>query len=993
MSHVNDHQTGQVVGFVEPGSVFELGYIPCSHCSRFYKTNGLKTHMNRCAQKHVLAAPLAHLSGDDVDDDPFLISLREVATVPIPTLTFVPAPHRQAWGRVLAVALHNAASLNTVEAWVALLMLPKCVLSTPKRGGTRNRGDNHTVTDLCVAWEKGHKKWLWTRALRPVRQSASLVDPKRVLSAAVQHARQGRLGKACSTLSSSGLAPSSDATVTKLRQKHPQTDPPIAVDAADDAVPALQLDNDFNLLGALTSFAKDVGTDGTNFRVQHLLDGTEAHLSTSVLNRLRKLINLLLSGRVNPDVQPFLAGARLTALAKGEGDIRPIAAGNVFRRLASKCACALLQKRASAELGPLQVGVACRGGAEQIVHTMRHTLDLHWNTAGFTLLKVDFSNAFNAISRDALLRECQERFPDLLPWAKWCYGSQALLFYGDSIEIKSCVGVQQGDPLGPLLFCLVLHVLVRKIHLACPHLDLERWYLDDGVLAGSAADVATALAIIRQDGPALGLHLNLKKCELFSALVANFGVSVVNPVLGQIDFPAELSQRSTTPNLVLLGSPFGDAQYCVAHVENLQQSSKKLLDCFPKLGDPQVALHLLRTCAGFSKFVYVARTTPPQLIGDALLACDVDVRACFDALAVLQLSNAAWLQAQLALSLGGLGLRSTGRHCTATYIASHTAAMPGQLTAGLQAALHMHNACLGNAGPLDANLVDSWLAVAPSQGSLSLKIEKLDQKKLATLANTLVDRIRLDSVAAAHSSAWLQAMPSKGPFDLTLEPNEMQVALQHRLGLPLAAPTDTCPLCSNHSLLDASGHHQLTCHHKGSVTSRHNRLRDVLHGLCNHAGMHAQVEQGASHGDQTRPADLLVPAWSLGKSAAFDLTVVSPHTIVNINNAGSIDVVKAAAEKKHAENDAKCDVLGWLCVPLAVDVYGRWCDEAHDSYSKIATHLKTRAGGSMSAALRAIYNTLGVWLARHNARAILARRSNPQLGAHEVRQLSGPGQF
>ena len=120
------------------------------------------------------------------------------------------------------------------------------------------------------------------------------------------------------------------------------------------------------------------------------------------------------------------------------------------------------------------------------------------------------------------------------------------------------------------------------------------------------------------------------------------------------------------------------------------------------------------------------------------------------------------------------------------------------------------------------------------------------------------------------------------------------------------------------------------------------------------------------------------------------LHLVGIQRQVNINAAGKIDVVKAAADKKHAENDAKCDALGWLCVPLAVDVYGRWCDEAHDSFSKLATHLKTRTGSSMSVALRAIYNTLGVWLARHNARAILVRRSNPQLGAHEVRQLSGP---
>ena len=62
------------------------------------------------------------------------------------------------------------------------------------------------------------------------------------------------------------------------------------------------------------------------------------------------------------------------------------------------------------------------------------------------------------------------------------------------------------------------------------------------------------------------------------------------------------------------------------------------------------------------------------------------------------------------------------------------------------------------------------------------------------------------------------------------------------------------------------------------MISCHNRLRDVFLESCRPACIGAHVEAGSGLGhDQwcTRPADVLVPDWVLGKPAAFDITVTS----------------------------------------------------------------------------------------------------------------------
>ena len=101
-----------------------------------------------------------------------------------------------------------------------------------------------------------------------------------------------------------------------------------------------------------------------------------------------------------------LAGAKLIALRKAKEDVRPIAVGNCLRRPTAKAACSLLKGKIESFLSPYQFGVCTPGGADLMILVLRHP--------DWILLKTDAKIAFNSVSRNALLDNVQDHFPELL---------------------------------------------------------------------------------------------------------------------------------------------------------------------------------------------------------------------------------------------------------------------------------------------------------------------------------------------------------------------------------------------------------------------------------------------------------------------------------------------------------------------------------------------------------------------------------------------------
>ena len=222
--------------------------------------------------------------------------------------------------------------------------------------------------------------------------------------------------------------------------------------------------------------------------------------------------------------------------------MRPIAAGCTLRRLVAKCAGACGKEAMAALLAPHQLGFSVPLGAEAAVHASR--IFLNNLQPGHLILKLDFWNAFNCLRRDKMIAAVKQLAPELLPLVTCAYSTPSFLFFGEDI-IPSSEGVQQGDPLGPLLFCLAVHDLVQQLQS-----EFNIFFLDDGTLGGSLEGVLEDFSTVERMAGELGLQLNRDKSEVICD-----DSSTRSAMLRAVPGLSVTEQDHAT----LLGSPIGTA--------------------------------------------------------------------------------------------------------------------------------------------------------------------------------------------------------------------------------------------------------------------------------------------------------------------------------------------------------------------------------------------------------------------------------------------------
>ena len=195
--------------------------------------------------------------------------------------------------------------------------------------------------------------------------------------------QDGIYSKAIKALTSVGLASPSPEVLKEMLEKHPQAPSPLI----QCLFLFLSLSHPFLTQSNLFPMAPAPGPSG--LRPNHLREAVccpSPDRAAQVLTSLTCFVNTLASGRTPSSILSHLCGATLLACQKKNGGLRPIAVGEVLRRLISKCLATASRHTANCTLSPLQLGVRVKGGCEAIIHSVTQLLASTPPNRSWTLL-------------------------------------------------------------------------------------------------------------------------------------------------------------------------------------------------------------------------------------------------------------------------------------------------------------------------------------------------------------------------------------------------------------------------------------------------------------------------------------------------------------------------------------------------------------------------------------------------------------------------------
>lgn len=353
---------------------------------------------------------------------------------------------------------------------------------------------------------------------------------------------------------------------------------------------------------------------------------------------LHHLADLFLTGQVPPQAWLLLRDNVLVALHKDfpahPDKLRPIGIGTSFRRLLLRHMIKASNQAITLHSLPTQFALGTSGGADFIIHSLMaalHAVD-HPSSNPFeriAILKLDFVNMFNSVSRSITRQELQHHFPQWL----WIFdnlyppeGNRVWYQHADGHwdSFLQVEGFAQGCPGSPFFSSLPLRKLLTELQTqlnqraslpTSPAPSFSVAFMDDTFAVARLCDIAFIFKFLQDHGPASGLVLHPSKCQI---LLTTTGISPLSSFPSQLQ--SELNWAASTfcnhhfalHGLEILGTPIGHTSFITTHLSKFIQSFERTTNLLTeRISDPQIRFRLFLAC--------LQHRTPSRQFADALL--------------------------------------------------------------------------------------------------------------------------------------------------------------------------------------------------------------------------------------------------------------------------------------------------------------------------------------------------------------------------------------
>lgn len=639
----------------------------------------------------------------------------------------------------------------------------------------------------------------------------------------------------------------------------------------------------------------------------------------------RKLVASILTdlhnGSFSESMKHLFLSSTCTPVPKKDGTHRPVIAGDTFRRIVASSIVHSNRESLREAAGDFQFGCGLPNGASSLAHLLQLLLD-----SGLACVEADVVNAFPSRDRRSIVNKVNSdrRLAAFQLFTNYCYSSQSTVYLAQRGQIvatlRSCNGVEQGDPEGSPLFCVDFADDIREAQLAHPAV-LFLVFVDNVFILGQPNDLPAAYDTLR--------NISAKKGSMFSPSpkFVYWNSSAAPLTESLTDWIEERGYRLELGAVKILGAPLGPSRNLEATSElalKIIQRNDMFLSrlCSPLLTS-QTALALLRI-SGEGRAVYLSRCARPSIAAAALKHHDhlkYEVVRSRGFIMPDEWTRKLQRLIGLPLRLGGMGIRSAFDTADYAWFAALAAAAPfitkalvkffisdhlnpgSPLFIETQAALaHIHSSCSADVQgflPAQVSEVLSYYADAQrlaDQPKFQRALTKSAEQSFAdNISNHGDDRTAgLMKARTEHLAyLWKDTVPLSP--DLFLSDEQVSFNLRTEYGLqpvPDGVCVGRCGMCHEVTLAHDNTHFINCKLNAGLRIRRHNDcLRILAEGLRE---LHCPVTiepRKLSNKDRSRPD---IDTWLGFKRILLDFTNRNDASLSQINH----DIMSAAEADK-----------------------------------------------------------------------------------------------